>query len=160
VAQTTLRSVLGAAELDELLSERDAINRQLQSILDRQTDVWGVKVALVEVKHVDLPQEMQRAMARQAESERERRAKVIHAEGEFQASEKLAKASKIMATQPMALQLRYLQALTDMTSEKSNTIIVPLPLDLIRPFMVAQDRREARDRRAEQDDDQPDPKES
>jgi len=144
VAQTTLRSVLGAAELDELLSERDAINRKLQEILDRQTDAWGVKVALVEVKHVDLPQEMQRAMARQAESERERRAKVIHAEGEFQASEKLAAASAVMSVQPMALQLRYLQALTDMTSEKSNTIIVPLPLDLIRPFMAAQDRREAK----------------
>jgi len=138
VAQTTLRSVLGAVELDELLSERESINAKLQEILDRQTDVWGVKVTLVEVKHVDLPQEMQRAMARQAESERERRAKVIHAEGEYQASQKLAAASAVMAEQPMSLQLRYLQTLTDMTSDKSNTIIVPLPMDLIRPFMTAE----------------------
>jgi len=137
VAQTTLRAVLGAVELDELLSERESINSKLQEILDRQTDSWGVKVSLVEVKHVDLPQEMQRAMARQAESERERRAKVIHAEGEFQASKKLAAASAVMAEQPMSLQLRYLQTLTDMTSDKSNTIIVPLPMDLIRPFMTA-----------------------
>ncbi|MFQ5510107.1 MAG: slipin family protein [Leptospirillia bacterium] len=135
VAQTTLRSVLGSAELDELLSERDAINQKLQEILDRQTDSWGVKVSLVEVKHVDLPQEMQRAMAKQAESERERRAKVIHAEGEFQASQKLAEASRVMSGEPMALQLRYLQTLTEMTSEKSSTIVVPLPIDLIKPLM-------------------------
>lgn len=137
VAQTTLRSVLGGAELDELLAERDAINQKLQEILDRQTDAWGVKVSLVEVKHVDLPQEMQRSMAKQAESERERRAKVIHADGEFQASQKLADAARVMAGQPMALQLRYLQSLTEMTSEKSSTIIVPLPIDLIKPIMDA-----------------------
>ena len=137
LAQTTLRSVLGAAELDQLLSEREEINHRLQEILDRQTDAWGVKVSMVEVKHVDLPQEMQRAMARQAEAERERRAKVIHAEGEFQASQRLAEAAQIMAVQPMSLQLRYLQALTEMTSEKSSTVVVPLPIDLIRPFIEA-----------------------
>ncbi|MDH5527869.1 MAG: slipin family protein [Nitrospirota bacterium] len=142
VAQTTLRSVLGGAEMDELLSERDAINQKLQEILDRQTDAWGVKVSAVEVKHVDLPQEMQRAMAKQAESERERRAKVIHAEGEFQASQKLADASQIMAEHPMALQLRYLQTLTEMTSDKSSTIVVPLPLDLIRPFLEKADSKD------------------
>jgi regulator of protease activity HflC (stomatin/prohibitin superfamily) len=136
LAQTTLRSVLGSAELDELLSEREAINHRLQEILDRQSDAWGVKVSMVEVKHVDLPQEMQRAMARQAESERERRAKVIHAEGEFQASQRLAEASAIMSGQPIALQLRYLQTLTEMTSDKSTTVVVPLPLDLIKPFMT------------------------
>lgn len=137
VAQTTLRSVLGGAELDELLAEREAINQKLQEILDRQTDVWGVKVSLVEVKHVDLPQEMQRSMAKQAEAERERRAKVIHATGEFQASRKLADAAQVMAEQPMALQLRYLQTLTEMTNEKSSTIIVPLPIDLIKPILDA-----------------------
>jgi regulator of protease activity HflC (stomatin/prohibitin superfamily) len=135
LAQTTLRSVLGAAELDHLLSEREEINRRLQEILDRQSDAWGVKVSMVEVKHVDLPQEMQRAMARQAESERERRAKVIHAEGEFQASQRLAEAAAIMGREPMALQLRYLQTLTEMTSEKSSTVVVPLPIDLVRPFL-------------------------
>lgn len=135
LAQTTLRSVLGSAELDELLAEREAINHRLQEILDRQTDTWGVKVSMVEVKHVDLPQEMQRAMARQAESERERRAKVIHAEGEFQASQRLAEAATIMSRQPIALQLRYLQTLTEMTSDKSTTVVVPLPIDLIKPFL-------------------------
>jgi regulator of protease activity HflC (stomatin/prohibitin superfamily) len=135
LAQTTLRSVLGSAELDELLSEREAINHRLQEILDRQSDAWGVKVSMVEVKHVDLPQEMQRAMARQAESERERRAKVIHAEGEFQASQRLAEASAIMSNQPIALQLRYLQTLTEMTSDKSTTVVVPLPMDLVKPFL-------------------------
>jgi regulator of protease activity HflC (stomatin/prohibitin superfamily) len=139
LAQTTLRSVLGSAELDELLSERESINRRLQEILDRQTDVWGVKVSMVEVKHVDLPQEMQRAMARQAESERERRAKVIHAEGEFQASQRLSEAAQIMAGHPIALQLRYLQTLTEMTSEKSSTVVVPLPLELIKPFLERED---------------------
>ncbi len=141
LSQTTLRSVLGGAELDELLSEREAINRKLQEILDRQTDVWGVKVSVVEVKHVDLPQEMQRAMAKQAESERERRAKVIHAEGEFQASQRLAEAAEIMSVSPISLQLRYLQTLTEMTSDKSTTIVVPLPIDLIKPFL---ERAEAR----------------
>jgi regulator of protease activity HflC (stomatin/prohibitin superfamily) len=135
LSQTTLRSVLGSAELDELLSEREHINQRLQEILDRQTDVWGVKVSMVEVKHVDLPQEMQRAMAKQAESERERRAKVIHAEGEFQAAQRLAEASHIMSDEPIALQLRYLQTLTEMTSEKSTTIVVPLPIDLVKPFL-------------------------
>jgi regulator of protease activity HflC (stomatin/prohibitin superfamily) len=136
LAQTTLRSVLGSAEMDELLSERERINQRLQEILDRNTDVWGVKVSMVEVKHVDLPQEMQRAMAKQAESERERRAKVIHAEGEAQAAQRLAEAGQIMANQPIALQLRYLQTLTEMTSEKSTTIVVPLPIDLIKPFLA------------------------
>jgi len=135
LAQTTLRSVLGAAELDELLAEREEINHRLQEILDRQTDAWGVKVSMVEVKHVDLPQEMQRAMAKQAESERERRAKVIHAEGEFQAAQRLADASQIMAREPIALQLRYLQTLTEMASDKSTTVVVPLPMDLIKPFL-------------------------
>jgi len=141
LAQTTLRSVLGAAELDELLSERDEINTKLQEILDRQTDTWGVKVSVVEVKHVDLPQEMQRAMARQAEAERERRAKVIHAEGEFQASQRLAEAAEIMSVSPISLQLRYLQTLTEMTSDKSTTIVVPLPMDLIKPFLAAQEAK-------------------
>jgi len=140
LAQTTLRSVLGSAELDELLSEREHINQRLQEILDRNTDVWGVKVSMVEVKHVDLPQEMQRAMAKQAESERERRAKVIHAEGEFQAAQRLAEASHIMSDQPIALQLRYLQTLTEMTSERSTTIVVPLPIDLIKPFLARSER--------------------
>ncbi|MDH4228163.1 MAG: slipin family protein [Nitrospirota bacterium] len=135
VSQTTLRSVLGSAEMDELLSARDVLNQRLQEILDRQTDVWGIKVSMVEVKHVDLPQEMQRAMARQAESERDRRAKVIHAEGEFQASQRLADAAAIMAAQPITLQLRYLQTMIEMTSDKSTTIVVPLPMDLIRPFL-------------------------
>ncbi len=145
VAQTTLRSVLGGAELDELLAEREAINQKLQEILDRQTDVWGVKVSLVEVKHVDLPQEMQRSMAKQAEAERERRAKVIHAQGEYQASQKLADAAQVMAAQPMALQLRYLQTLTEMTSEKSSTIIVPLPIDLIKPILDARSALKSKD---------------
>jgi len=143
LAQTTLRSVLGSAELDELLSERERINQRLQEILDRQTDIWGVKVSMVEVKHVDLPQEMQRAMAKQAEAERERRAKVIHAEGEFQAAQRLAEASHIMSDQPIALQLRYLQTLTEMTSEKSTTIVVPLPIDLIKPFLARSERTSA-----------------
>ena len=135
LAQTTLRSVLGQVELDELLAEREKINKNLQDILDRQTDPWGVKVTNVEVKHVDLPQEMQRAMARQAEAERERRAKVIHAEGEFQASTKLLEAAKIMETSPIALQLRYLQTLTEISSENSTNTIFPIPLDLLTPFL-------------------------
>jgi len=135
LAQTTLRSVLGQSELDELLAHRDKINRELQQILDRQTDAWGVKVSNVEVKHIDLPDEMRRAMARQAEAERERRSKVIHAEGEFQASEKLAQAAKIISSQQSALQLRYLQTLTEVAAEKNSTILFPLPLDLVKPFL-------------------------
>ncbi|MEK6709246.1 MAG: slipin family protein [Nitrospinota bacterium] len=135
LSQTTLRSVLGQMELDDLLSEREKINHQLQEILDQRTDPWGIKVANVEVKHVDLPQEMQRAIARQAEAERERRAKVIHAEGEFQASEKLAGAANIITAAPGALQLRFLQTLAEVATENNSTIIFPLPMDLIRPFL-------------------------
>jgi len=135
LAQTTLRSVLGQVELDELLAEREKINKHLQDILDRQTDPWGVKVTNVEVKHVDLPQEMQRAMARQAEAERERRAKVIHAEGEFQAAAKLQQAAQIMEQNPITLQLRYLQTLKEISSEQSTNTIFPIPLDLITPFL-------------------------
>lgn len=137
LAQTTLRSVCGHAELDELLSAREKINIQLQEILDKQTDPWGIKITLVEVKHIDLPQEMQRAMARQAEAERERRAKVIHADGEFQAAQKLADAAKIISTDPTALQLRYLQTLTEIASEKASTTIFPIPIDIIKPFLKA-----------------------
>ena len=135
LSQTTLRSILGQSHLDELLSERDQINRELQKIIDHQTEPWGIKVSNVEVKHVDLPPEMQRAMAKQAEAERERRAKVIHADGEFQASQKLADAAEIMNKQPQALQLRYLQTLTEIASEKNSTIIFPLPIDLVKPFL-------------------------
>lgn len=131
IAQTTLRSVLGQSELDELLSEREQINRKLQHIIDEHTDPWGIKVTAVEVKHVDLPAEMQRAMARQAEAEREKRAKIIHAEGELQASEKLAQAAVILAAEPITIQLRYLQTLTEIGTEKNSTIIFPLPIDLI-----------------------------
>jgi len=137
LAQTTLRSVLGQVELDELLAEREKINEQLQDILDRQTDPWGIKVTTVEVKHVDLPQEMQRAMARQAEAERDRRAKVIHAEGEYQASTKLQKAAEIMERTPITLQLRYLQTLTEISSGNNTNTIFPIPLDLFRPFLSA-----------------------
>src|SRR5688572_218245 len=132
LAQTTLRSVLGQAELDDLLSERDRLNQQLQQILDNQTDPWGIKVSAVEVKHVDLPQDMQRAMARQAEAEREKRAKIIHAEGELIASEKLAQAAGVLNREPMAITLRYLQTLTDIASEQNSTIVFPLPLELLR----------------------------
>ena len=135
LAQVTLRSVCGQGELDELLSEREKINSRIQDILDRQTDPWGIKVVLVELKHIDLPQEMQRAMAKQAEAERERRAKVIHAEGEFQASQKLSDAAGVMASQPMALQLRYLQSLVEIASEKNSTTIFPVPIDLLTPFL-------------------------
>ncbi len=135
LAQTTLRSILGQVELDQLLAERETLNVKLQEVLDKQTDPWGIKVTLVEVKYVDLPQEMQRAMARQAEAERERRAKVIAAEGEFQAAAKLSEASDILSKNPMALQLRYLQTMSEMASEKSSTIVFPLPLDLITPLM-------------------------
>jgi len=135
LAQTTLRSVLGQVELDDLLAERDKLNLKLQDVLDKQTDAWGIKVTLVEVKYVDLPQDMQRVMARQAEAERERRAKVIEAEGEFQASTKLSEASDILSKNPMALQLRYLQTMLAMSSEKSSTIILPLPIEILTPFI-------------------------
>ena len=135
LAQTTLRSVLGQSEMDELLAHRDKINLELQQILDRQTDVWGIKVSNVEVKHIDLPVEMQRAMARQAEAERERRSKIIHAEGEFQASQKLAEAAKVISSEAGALQLRFLQTLTEIATEKNSTILFPIPIDLIKPFL-------------------------
>ncbi len=135
LAQTTLRSVLGESELDQLLSERDEINTQLQAILDRQTDPWGIKVSMVEIKHVDLPQEMQRAMARQAEAERERRAKIITAEGEFQASQKIAEAAAIIGKEPAAIQLRFLGTLTEVAAENNSTIVFPLPMDMLRAFM-------------------------
>ena len=136
LAQTTLRSVLGQVELDGLLSEREALNQELQQILDTQTDPWGVKVSAVEVKHVDLPPDMQRAMARQAEAEREKRAKIIHAEGEFLASEKLAKAAGVIAEEPLAVTLRYLQTATEIASEKNSTLIFPLPIDLLSTLMA------------------------
>jgi regulator of protease activity HflC (stomatin/prohibitin superfamily) len=132
IAQTTLRSILGQAELDELLAERDKLNAQLQEIIDAQTDPWGVKVSAVEVKHVDLPPEMQRAMARQAEAEREKRAKIIHAEGEFQASRQLAEAAEVIARNPVTLQLRYLQTVTEIASENNSTIFFPLPIEMLR----------------------------
>lgn len=135
LAQTTLRSVCGQAELDELLSERDQINSQLQEILDTHTDPWGIKVSTVEVKHIDLPQEMQRSMAKQAEAERERRSKVINAEGEFQAATKLAEAATIIGDHPMALQLRYLQTLREISAENNSTTVFPIPIDLFKPFL-------------------------
>jgi regulator of protease activity HflC (stomatin/prohibitin superfamily) len=131
IAQTTLRSVLGQSDLDHLLSERDKINQQLQQIIDEQTDVWGIKVTAVEVRDVELPQTMQRAMARQAEAEREKRAKIIHARGEFEASQQLAAAAEVIGSQPATLQLRYLQTLTEIAAEKNSTIIFPLPLELL-----------------------------
>ena len=135
LAQTTLRSVLGEVELDELLSKREKINMRLQTIIDQQTDPWGIKVSIVEVKHVDLPQDMQRAIAKQAEAERDRRAKIIHAEGELQAASKLLEASQLMAKEPISLQLRYLQTLTEVASENNSTTIFPIPIDLLTPFM-------------------------
>lgn len=135
LSQTTLRSVLGQEELDDLLSNREKINKKLQEILDLHTEPWGIKVSSVEVKNVDIPQEMQRAIARQAEAERERRAKVIHAEGEFQASTKLAEAAKIIGTQPNAIQLRYLQTLTEIATEKNSTTLFPVPIDIISAFI-------------------------
>jgi regulator of protease activity HflC (stomatin/prohibitin superfamily) len=140
LAQTTLRSVCGQAELDELLSEREKINSQLQEILDTHTDPWGIKVSTVEVKHIDLPTEMQRAMAKQAEAERERRAKVINAEGEFQAAQKLADAATIIREHPMALQLRYLQTLREISAENNSTTLFPLPIDLFKPFISLVDK--------------------
>ncbi len=135
LSQTTLRSVLGEVMLDDLLSKRETLNMKLQAILDKQTDPWGIKVSLVEVKAVDLPQEMQRAMAKQAEAEREKRAKIIHADGEFQAAAKLADAAQVVSRQPVALQLRYLQTLTEIGVEKNNTLVFPLPLNLIDAIM-------------------------
>ncbi len=134
LAQTTLRSICGEAELDDLLAEREKLNMKLQELLDRQTDPWGIKVTNVEIKHIDLPDEMKRAMAKQAEAERERRAKIIHATGEFEASAKLAEAANVMSN-PVSLQLRYLQTLTEVATEKNSTTIFPLPIDLIRPFL-------------------------
>ena len=135
IAQTTLRSVLGQSDLDELLARREEINQRLQKIIDEQTEPWGVKVSVAEIKDVELPQSMQRAMARQAEAEREKRAKIIHAEGEYQASTQLAKAANVIAAQPATLQLRYLQTLTEIAVEKNSTIVFPLPMDLIQPFL-------------------------
>jgi len=135
LSQTTLRSVCGQAELDELLTERDKINKGIQEILDKQTDPWGIKVSLVEVKAIDLPEEMKRAMAKQAEAEREKRAKVIHAEGEFLAAKQILAAAELMAQNPVSLQLRYLQTLTEIAAEKNSTILFPLPMDLIKPFI-------------------------
>jgi regulator of protease activity HflC (stomatin/prohibitin superfamily) len=135
LAQTTLRSVCGQQELDEILSEREKINMQLQEILDRSTEPWGIKVSLVEVKQIDLPEEMKRAIAKQAEAERERRAKVINAEGEFQAAQKLVDAAALMETQPMSLQLRYLQTLNQIAAENNSTTVFPIPIDLFKPFL-------------------------
>ena len=135
IAQTTLRSILGQVELDELLAEREKINQKLQAIIDDQTDPWGIKVSSVEVKHVDLPVEMQRAIAKQAEAERERRAKVIHAEGEFQAADRLSEAASVLARDPRAIQLRFLQTLTEVATEKNSTLVFPVPIDLFAPFI-------------------------
>ena len=141
MAQTTLRSVLGQSQLDDLLSKREQINGDLQRIIDQQTEPWGVKVNAVEVKNVDLPQEMQRAIARQAEAERERRAKVIHAEGEFEASRRLADAADVISRNPAALQLRYLQTLVEISAEKNSTTIFPIPIDTIAPFLKAWEKK-------------------
>ena len=138
LSQTTLRRILGQSELDELLSERERINRLLQEIIDRQTDPWGIKVSAVEVKHVDRPETMIRAMARQAESERERRAKVIHAEGEFQASTRLRDAAAIIEEHPMAMQMRFLQTVTDVSNERSSFVILPVPIELFNSFLSKQ----------------------
>lgn len=135
LAQVTLRSVCGQAQLDELLAEREKINNRIQEIIDAQTDPWGIKVVLVELKHIDLPQEMQRAMAKQAEAERERRAKVIHADGEFQASQKLAAAAEVISKEPTAMHLRFLQSLVQVAAEKNETVVLPIPIDLITRFL-------------------------
>ncbi len=137
LSQTTLRSVLGQAELDDLLSERERLNTELQTILDKHTDPWGIKVSMVEVKHVDLPSEMQRAMAKQAEAEREKRAKIIHADGEYQAAEQLRKAAEEIAKSPVTLQLRFLQTLTEIATEKNSTILFPLPIELLKAFKIS-----------------------
>ncbi len=141
LAQTTLRSILGQQELDELLSEREKFNQALQQVIDRQTENWGVKVSMVEVKNVDLPQDMQRAIARQAEAERERRAKVINAEGEYQASARLAEAAAVLSREPAALQLRYLQTLAEIATENNSTTIFPVPVDFLKAFMTAAEKR-------------------
>jgi regulator of protease activity HflC (stomatin/prohibitin superfamily) len=141
IAQTTLRSILGQQELDELLAEREKLNQALQQVIDRQTEPWGVKVSTVEVKNVDLPQEMQRAIARQAEAERERRAKVINAEGEYQAAQRLAEAAAIIGREPAALQLRYLQTLAEIATENNSTTIFPVPVDFLKAFMSSADRQ-------------------
>ncbi|MGB9737332.1 MAG: hypothetical protein C0184_14120 [Chloroflexus aggregans] len=138
IAQTTLRSVVGQVELDELLAQREKINQKLQQIIDEQTEPWGIKVTIVEVKDVELPQNMQRAMARQAEAEREKRAKLIHADGELQASRTLAEAARVLASEPVTLQLRYLQTLTEIATEKNSTIIFPLPIELLKTFLAPQ----------------------
>jgi regulator of protease activity HflC (stomatin/prohibitin superfamily) len=145
LSQTTLRSVCGQAELDELLSAREKINSQLQEILDMHTDPWGIKVTTVELKHIDLPQEMQRSMAKQAEAERERRAKIINAEGEFQAANKLAEAAEIIREHPMALQLRYLQTMREISAEQNTTTIFPFPLELFKPFLAVIDKEKKGD---------------
>jgi len=141
IAQTTLRSILGTSELDELLSEREKLNQALQQVIDRQTEPWGVKVTTVEVKNVDLPQEMQRAIARQAEAERERRAKVINAEGEYQAAARLTEAAAVIAREPAALQLRYLQTLAEIATENNSTTVFPVPIDLLKAFMTGMEKR-------------------
>ena len=141
MAQTTLRSVLGQGQLDDLLARREEINTELQRIIDTQTEPWGVKVSAVEVKNVDLPQEMQRAIARQAEAERERRSKVIHSEGEYQAAQRLADAANIMSQNPVSLQLRYLQTLVEIAAEKNSTTIFPIPIDILTPFMKALEKK-------------------
>lgn len=141
MSQTTLRSVLGQGQLDDLLARREEINTELQRIIDTQTEPWGVKVSAVEVKNVDLPQEMQRAIARQAEAERERRSKVIHAEGEYQAAQRLADAANIMSQNPVSLQLRYLQTLVEIAAEKNSTTIFPIPIDILSPFMKAFEKK-------------------
>lgn len=135
LSQTTLRSIMGQSELDEILAERDKINAQLQEVIDNQTDAWGIKVSMVEVKHIDLPENMQRAMAKQAEAERERRSKVIRAEGEFQASAKLTEAAQVLEQHPVSIQLRFLQTLVEIAGDKSNTIVMPVPLDLLKGFL-------------------------
>jgi regulator of protease activity HflC (stomatin/prohibitin superfamily) len=136
LSQTTLRSVLGEVELDDLLANREKINQRLQKIIDEHSDPWGIKVSLVEVKDVDLPQEMQRAIAKQAEAEREKRAKIIHADGEYQAADKLAQAASVIAKEPVTVQLRYLQTLTEIAVEKNSTIVFPVPVDLLKPFLA------------------------
>ena len=144
LSQTSLRSIVGQVELDELLAEREKINRRLQEVIDQQTDPWGIKVSLVEIKHVDLPEHMKRAMAKQAESERERRAKVIHAQGELQAAEQLAQAAAMLEAHPMAMQMRFLQTLVEVGSENNTTIVFPIPLELVRPLLEPEQRRTRR----------------
>ncbi len=144
ISQTTLRSVLGEVELDEILAQREKLNKKLQQIIDEQTDPWGVKVATVEIKHVDLPEEMRRAMARQAEAERERRAKIISAEGEYQAAMKLKEASDILAQNPITIQLRYLQTLSEIASEKMTTVAFPIPIDLVKPLLELKGQKDER----------------